>query len=958
MVEKKGIIFLAGFLFLITIVNLVAATDVAYILKEARFNKSEVLSVFSEMNLSVELVADKNILTKNLSKYKLVFVDDAILRKTKKLPIYKYPSVIMNSYYGPEWGLTDSDGISQLISSSPLQVKLVDNGIKQVYTQASFSSGVGIPYYYLGDENKANFQSVARTYTGNVYSFGDVIAVAPAGIQLINGKISGGKICFYGIAETKYWTSNARQLFKDCVGSVLITCYNNSDCNDNNAYTQDLCINPATVNSYCQHNPIKCFNNSDCGVDRFVGNLFCGLGGNVYQNYTTFTCNLKGTVNSSCSNSTAAVLNKTCSFGCSNGACLPEHNPPVIVLISPLNNTNITNPNVNFTFNVTDESSISNCSLIIDSSIVSIDNSIIQGLNNFIYNLSTGMHLWKINCTDEFGNTGTSETRKITVQFINCSSNSDCIDGNVSTEDICVNPGTIQSFCTHNPIKCFVNSDCGIDGFVGNLFCGAGGDVYRNFTTFTCNFPGTSNSSCSNNTSPVLNQTCDLGCVGGECVQGVHDVGLVNFTNSTGGIRIEKEGVHIINNTPQLLCNQNYTVRIKVANLGNFIENITFNASVGSLPINYFNPSILNSSDSTYRYPSINFSLLPGFYNITVNAIIPIDNNLTNNLAIRQIEIICPIICTDNDQDGYNVTGGSCGLVDCNDSNLNIHPGADDSNCNGIDENCNLIADEGYIETPTNCGLGICANTGLLQCINGNENNSCIPGLPNPQGEICNNQLDDDCDGLIDEHPCTCNYNCFVPSNLGDTTAETIGPSAFIYVPEIPLQQILNSNGYSLNAVNDQTNIQIWNCTGNAQLEIKYLAKETSLKHQVFGYYLNSDNSTFTPIFETKNNIPYYVIPLASIGQKFNITIPAGNKIGFAIHSFEGDYPTFPVFADTGKFYTENSLNPGNYDHVLVYDLCNEFVLGFEDLPDTKRPHSSDYDYNDLVVSVKLKGCS
>jgi len=56
-------------------------------------------------------------------------------------------------------------------------------------------------------------------------------------------------------------------------------------------------------------------------------------------------------------------------------------------------------------------------------------------------------------------------------------------------------------------IICNSNSDCGTNGFVGNLFCSSN-NVFQNYKTYICNNAGTTSSYCSSADSGQLKQDC------------------------------------------------------------------------------------------------------------------------------------------------------------------------------------------------------------------------------------------------------------------------------------------------------------------------------------------------------------------------------------------------------------------------------------------------------------------
>lgn len=121
----------------------------------------------------------------------------------------------------------------------------------------------------------------------------------------------------------------------------------------------------------------------------------------------------------------------------------------------------------------------------------------------------------------------------------------------------------------------------------------------------------------------------------------------------------------------------------------------------------------------------------------------------------------------DNDCDGVaddNIpgTGGSCstgfpgvcsdGAIQCQNNTIDCFPLIPQSPeiCDGLDNNCNGQTDELNPEGGVVCSTGkpgICA-AGKTNCVNGVL--ECTPDVA-ASPELCNNQIDDNCDGQVDE---------------------------------------------------------------------------------------------------------------------------------------------------------------------------------------------------------------
>ncbi len=108
--------------------------------------------------------------------------------------------------------------------------------------------------------------------------------------------------------------------------------------------------------------------------------------------------------------------------------------------------------------------------------------------------------------------------------------------------------------------------------------------------------------------------------------------------------------------------------------------------------------------------------------------------------------------CFDLDDDGYCSNLGAD--LDCDDSNPNIHPHAREL-CDFVDNDCDIDTDEGLkLGDPCENRNGVCVASGHYIC-DPKKNVICSAPFPRkPRSELCNN-VDDDCDGLIDNVPFT-----------------------------------------------------------------------------------------------------------------------------------------------------------------------------------------------------------
>ena len=66
-------------------------------------------------------------------------------------------------------------------------------------------------------------------------------------------------------------------------------------------------------------------------------------------------------------------------------------------------------------------------------------------------------------------------------------------------------------------------------------------------------------------------------------------------------------------------------------------------------------------------------------------------------------------------------------------------PTIDDSICDGVDSDCDGIVDEDYVEQILYCGFGVCHNSGVSKCLDGEVIDECTALQPQGLDQECDN---------------------------------------------------------------------------------------------------------------------------------------------------------------------------------------------------------------------------
>jgi len=263
---------------------------------------------------------------------------------------------------------------------------------------------------------------------------------------------------------------------------------------------------------------------------------------------------------------------------------------------------------------------------------------------------------------------------------------------------------------------------------------------------------------------------------------------------------------------------------------------------------------------------------------------------------------VCKPSCIDNDLDGY---GENCELgTDCNDNDPLINPAMPEL-CNGTDDNCNDEIDEdlplitSYSGNPETKNIGVCKEE-ILVCEGGVYKIDQEQVLPSDEIFDC---LDNNCDGKIDNNISLSQANAIFYINDSSDFA-----GAYVH-----LSPDINGDGFGEVLISSQ---QYWGPVGPGKVYLYWGSPDLT------GYY-NMDNTADATFVGEHNGAGNGGITIGSVGDL------SGDGLPELLFGFPKAYPNYPgdnAVPLGGKAYTifsgplNGTINLSNADIIFSGD--------------------------------------
>ena len=225
----KKIIFVV--LCIILFLPFINATDIAYVVKTQA--NPDLVNLIKN-NYSYNIILIKNINSVNFSNYKLILVGEDSFSESEasKIPINSKNSIVLSTGNLDYWGWS-GDGVSSISPSRPRDIPFFDeNEIIRGTLPDSFIPHIYTPYssesyklFYISNQYRPKDVDtivaddlVFRQYTQKYeVAGGAVVATVKPGDRLKNGQNATARGLFFGIPNTRIWTSETKELFKNSV---------------------------------------------------------------------------------------------------------------------------------------------------------------------------------------------------------------------------------------------------------------------------------------------------------------------------------------------------------------------------------------------------------------------------------------------------------------------------------------------------------------------------------------------------------------------------------------------------------------------------------------------------------------------------------------------------------------------------------------------------------------------